>query len=74
MLPISELRDKKVTYFVVVYKNLMVDNKILYGFATIKRKRKKSNRWTLNKQQNTNFNEIQQLFILQNKELLRSCA
>ena len=49
MLPISELRDKKVTYFVVVYKNLMVDNKILYGFATIKRKRKKSNRWTLNK-------------------------
>ena len=74
MLPISELRDKKVTYFVVVYKNLMVDNKILYGFATIKRKRKKSNRGTLNKQQNTNFNEIQQLFILQNKELLRSCA
>ena len=74
MLPISELRDEKVTYFVVVYKNLMVDNKILYGFATIKRKRKKSNRGTLNKQQNTNFNEIQQLFILQNKELLRSCA
>ena len=74
MLPISELRDKKVTYFVVVYKNLMVDNKILYGFATIKRKRKKSNRGTLNKQQNTNFNEIQQLFILQNEELLRSCA